>query len=100
MEFLRTNQTGAIPYTDSGFVKMVNNCNGYLAVNTGQTIVKVNDHILYPGIPGTNNGDSFPFGGNLGEIFVGTIKISFTGVGTNEVTIDQKFYVNLKETIQ
>ncbi len=100
MEFLRWDQTGAIPYTQSGFVKMVKNCNGYLAVNTGTTIVRVNDHVLYPGVPGTSNGDSLPAGGNLGEIFVGTIKIAFTGVGTNEVTIDQKFYVKIKENIQ
>lgn len=95
MEFLRYNTTGAQPYIESGFVKRVNNCNGFLAVNTGDTIVEVNDQVLYPGVPGTNNGDAKPVGGNYGEIFLGNIKIVFRPpIGANpQVTIDQKFYL-------
>jgi hypothetical protein len=95
MEFLKFDQTGAMPYFKSGWANMVNNCNGFLAVNTGDEIVRVNDHVLYPGVPGTNNGDTYPFFGHSGEIFSGTIKIAFgTGGGGNPaVTIDQKFYV-------
>jgi len=94
MDFLRYNTTGAQPYNQSTFVKRVQNCNGFIAVNTGDEIVTVNDRILYPGVPGTNNGDSITIGGNFGEIFLGNIKIAFAGGGAApEVTIDQKYYI-------
>lgn len=94
MEFIRYNTTGAQPYTIGGFVKRVNNCNGFRAVNTGDEIAFVNDQILYPGVPGTNIGDSVTVGGNYGEIFLGNIKIVFAGGGAQpEVQIDQKFYL-------
>lgn len=94
MDFLRFNTTGAQPYNESGFVKRVQNCNGFIAVNTGDEIVTVNDRILYPGVPGTNNGDSVTIGGNVGEIFLGNIKITFAGGGAApEVTVDQKYYI-------
>lgn len=99
MDFLKYNFTGAQPYRESGFVKRVNNCNGFIAVNTGDEIAVVNDQVLYPGVPGTNLGDSKTVGGNAGEVFLGNIKITFNGGGANpEVTIDQKFYI-LEENI-
>lgn len=92
--FLPYNTTGAIPYTLSGWVNMVDNCNGWLAVNTGDDPVEINDQILYPGIIGTSLGDAKPVGGNFGEIFKGTIKITFKGIGANpQVTIEQKYYM-------
>lgn len=92
--FIKYTTTGAIPYRQGGFVIRVNNCNGFKAVNTGDDPVTINDQILYPGTPGTIIGDSMTVGGNLGEIFVGTIKIAFAGIGVApEVTIDQKQYV-------
>lgn len=91
-KFLRYNTTGAVPYTQGGFVTRQENCNGFIAINTGDAIVFVNDRILYPGVPGTSNGDSVTVGGNFGEIYTGNIKISF-GAGANpQVTVEQKFY--------
>lgn len=91
-KFLIYNMTGAQPYDKSQILKPVKNCNGFIATNTGNTTVEVNGHILYPGTVGTSNGDAFTFGGNSGEIFLGTIKFSF-GPGTNpQVTINQKYY--------
>jgi hypothetical protein len=94
LTFLRYNTTGAQLYTTNNFVRRVSNCNGFIAINTGDEIVTVNDHVLYPGTPGTINGDSISFGGNAGEIFLGNISVVFAGGGTNpQVAIDQKFYI-------
>jgi len=92
MDFIRYNTTGAQPYNSSTFVKRVNNCNGFIAVNTGDEIVTVNDQILYPGVIGVSNGESKTVGGNAGEIFLGNIKISFAGGGVaQEGTNKQKY---------
>lgn len=92
--FIAYNTTMAVPYTQSTTVKRVNNCNGFIAVNTGDDIVFVNDQILYPGTIGILVGDSRTWGGNLYEIYLGAINIRFNGVGANpEVTIEQKFYI-------
>lgn len=96
-EFIKYNGTGAIPYHISQKVNRVKNCNGFLAVNTGGDVVRVNGHVLYPGtntlLPGGTLGDSHNWGGNRGEVYLGEIQITFLGVGPNpEVTIDQKFY--------
>lgn len=97
--FLRYNTTGAVPYVQSSSVKRVNNCNGFIATNTGDEIVIVNDRVLYPGVPGTSNGDSTTIGGNRGEIYLGTIQVTFLGGGAApQVTIEQKFYI-LDKTI-
>lgn len=92
-QFIKYNTTGAVPYNAGGFITKVDNCNGFIATNTGDAPVNVNDRILYPGVPGTNNGDSITIGGNFGELYFGNIKIDF-GAGANpEVTIEQKFYI-------
>lgn len=92
--FLRYNTTGAQTYNTGTMVKRVNNCNGYTAINTGDDPVTVGDTLLYPGVPGTVNGDSKTVGGNLGEIFLGNIRIVFSGIGVAPaVTIEQKFYI-------
>lgn len=94
MEFIKYNTTGAQVYTRSTVVKRVENCNGFIAVNTGDSIVTVNDRVLYPGVPGTSLGDSVTIGGNLGEIYLGQIKIVFAAGGLQpEITIEQKFYI-------
>jgi hypothetical protein len=94
MDFIRFNTTGAVPYNQGGTIKRVDNCNGFIAINTGDVIATVNDTILYPGVIGTVSGESKVVGGNLGEIFLGIINLKFTGAGANpEVTIEQKFYI-------
>jgi hypothetical protein len=92
-KFLRYNTTGAVPYTQGGFITKQENLNGFIATNTGDDPVFVNDRILYPGVIGTSNGDSITIGGNFGEIYTGNIKVSFQGIGAApQVTIEQKFY--------
>lgn len=92
-KFLKYNFTGAQPYNQSTYVRPVENCNGFKATNTGAVIVRVNDEILYPGTPGTVIGDSITFGGNLGEVYKGIIKITFDAGAGAEVTINQKQYI-------
>lgn len=101
MDFLRYNTTDAELYSASTVVKRVQNCNGYMATNTGDTIVRVNGMILYPGVPGINIGDSITEGGNAGEVFLGNIKIAFdAGGAAPEVSIKQKYYILDKPIIQ
>lgn len=79
----------------SGFVDVIKNCNGFTVTNTGDDTVQVNDQIFYPGVIGTNLGDSRSYGGNENEIFVGSIKVAFAGVGANPaVEIVQKFFID------
>jgi hypothetical protein len=95
-DFITFAQTGAQPFTKPGNYQPVPNCNGFFVVNTGDAIATVNGHILYPGTPGTINGDSVTFGGNIGEILTGSISVFF-GAGANpKIVIDQKFYNNIK----
>jgi hypothetical protein len=96
MQFIGYNTTGSQKYNVDQLVARVDNCNGFFAINTGDCPVRVNDQILYPGTPGTNSGEGMTVGGNLGEVYLGWIKIAFdlTGGGTApEVSIVQKFYV-------
>lgn len=94
MDFIRFNFTGAVPYTQGGNVKRVDNCNGFIAINTGDDLAWINDQPIYPGIIGTVTGESFSLVGDVGEIFLGLITVKFQGVGANpEVTINQKFYI-------
>lgn len=72
-------------YTDGAppQIKPMNGCIGYMATNTGDTIVTVNDKVLYPGVPGTNVGDSVVIGGHFGYEYKGYIRIVFAApVGT------------------
>ena len=94
MEFIIYNTTDAIPYTAGGTIKRVDNCNGFIAVNTGGDVAYINGQVIYPGVPGTSSGESVSIGGNLGEIYKGYINLKFAGTGSNpEVTIKQKFYI-------
>lgn len=100
-DFLFYNFTGAVPIITGGSVVRVNNCCGFIAINTGDDAVTVNDQVLYPGVPGTSIGDSMTVGGNLGEIFLGQINVKFAGVGVApQVTINQKFYILDKPMIK
>lgn len=94
IQFIAFATTGAQPYVESTRIKPVNNCNGYLAINTGDSTVIVDGHVLYPGVPGTNNGDSIAVGGNEGEILKSDIQITILPGGVNpQVTINQKYYL-------
>jgi ATP-dependent Lon protease len=97
-DFVQYNMTGAMTYTKNKTLKPEDYCNGFIVTNTGGCIVTVNGHVLYPGTPGTINGDSFTYGGNLGEVYTGNIKITFEVAGANpQCTVNQKFY-NLEKT--
>jgi hypothetical protein len=67
-------------------------CNSIIAINQGVTVATVNGVILNPGTAGVNNGESFVFGGNKGEIFYGRVDISFP-TGAGNVLVVQKIYL-------
>jgi len=84
-------------YNLSQEVPRVKNCNGFLATNIGDTPVTVNKKILFPSTtPLTVQGDAISFGGNEGEIYVGTIDIAFlVPLGaTPLIEIIQKYYID------
>ncbi len=66
-------------YTDgvSPQIKPMPGCFAVMATNIGDTIVHVNDKILYPGVPGTSVGDSVVIGGHFGYEYKGFIRILF-----------------------
>jgi hypothetical protein len=88
-----------VNYQVSGWYDIEKNCNGFTVTNIGDTIVKVNDQIFYPGVPGTSLGDSRSFGGNEGEIYMGRLKVAFqTPLGVApQIEVVQKVYVNIKQ---
>lgn len=75
----KLNNYDLIPqlYQLSAWYTIPPNTNGFTVTNTGDTIVRVNDLILYPGTIGTNLGDSISFGGNENERYVGKLKVAF-----------------------
>ncbi len=96
IKFLRWNTTSAMTYTTGQTVPRVDNCNGFIAKNIGDTIAFINDDILYPAPGPGASGESKTVGGNLGEIYLGQIKLRFDAIapGTNPaVSIEQKFYI-------
>ncbi len=83
-------------YETGGEIKVDERCNGFTAINTGDTLVFVNNIPLKPFPAGHPEltGAAIAIPGNLGEIFRGRIWIVFgqlPGV-TPQVTIIQKFY--------
>jgi hypothetical protein len=74
-------------------IKPMPGCFAVMATNTGDTIVRVNDIILYPGVIGTNVGESTVIGGHYGYEYKGFIRIVFnTPAGAQpEVAITQLF---------
>ncbi len=68
-------------------------CNSMIIVNQGDSIVTINSSIiLYPGVIGTRNGESFTFGGNAYEIYKGNVYIQFTGGTVDLCIVLQKIY--------
>ena len=67
-------------------------CNSIIFINQGTTIATVNGVVLNPGTPGVSNGESFQFGGNLGEEYNGRVDINFP-TGAGNVLAVQKIYL-------
>jgi hypothetical protein len=75
-------------------------CNGYVAVNIGDTLVQINQIPIKPPVAPNLSGESTGVQGNEGEIFIGNngeIPVTFInpgGAGVNQkVMIIEKYYV-------
>jgi hypothetical protein len=83
-------------YTVGGEIRVDPQCNGWTAINNGDTLVRVNNIPLLPFPPGHPEltGAAIAIPGNLGEFFTGRIWIVFDALpGVNPlVTIIQKYY--------
>lgn len=64
-------------YGRSEQATMSKKCVRYMFTNTGDTIVKVNDMIVYPGVPGTSLGDSRAISSFEDDLYRGTLEIAF-----------------------
>jgi hypothetical protein len=85
-------------YTTSKQHQLDKKCNGYVAINNGDTLVQVNQIPLKPPVLPTLSGESEGIQGNEGEIFVGqngVIPIIFLApAGVNpSVLIIEKYYL-------
>jgi hypothetical protein len=86
----------ALTYNQSGFITVIQNCNGFTFTNLGDTIAEVNGMVIFPSAtPLTDIGDSRSVGGNQNEVYTGNIKLSFRlPLGaTPLVEIAQKFFI-------
>lgn len=82
-------------YVSQGNIPAVANCNGWTAVNKGDTVVRINDIPLLPFPPGHPelSGESTGVMGNIGEVCVDSFKIFFDGGANPWLVLIQKFYV-------
>lgn len=81
----------------SGIITYFPGANGFLFTNTGLTIVRVNNKILYPGVPGTRVGDSVAIAAHKNDVFKGIIKVVFdTGAGS-ELELVQVYYMDVQQ---
>lgn len=84
-------------YNTSRQIPVAKGCNGYVATNLGDTIVTVNDQVLFPSAtPATVAGDSVSNMGNQGEIYTASkivIKFASPGGAAPLVEIQQKYYL-------
>lgn len=75
-------------------------CNGYFAVNRGDTLVKVNQFTLLPRLADNVSGESVGVAGNADEIFVGNnnaIQVVVTPAGAGQIAhlvIGWKYYID------
>jgi len=76
-------------------VEVQQNCNGVSIRNIGNTTAVINGVQILPAPAPGLSGESYSFGGNLGEIYTGRLQLRFLlPIGTNpNVEIIQKFYV-------
>jgi hypothetical protein len=83
-------------YDVGGEIPVDKNCNGWTAINTGDTLVRVCGIPLLPYPPGHPEltGAAVAIPGNKGEVFKGRIWIVFAAApGVNpQVVIIQKYY--------
>lgn len=92
IKFLEFNTTGAVIYNSGQSIKPYKGCNAIIITNTGDGIIMCNGRVLYPGVPGTSQGDAFTYGGNFGEIFTGIVNVSVISGAAPEYSVEQKFY--------
>lgn len=76
-------------------VQRAKNCFAVIVTNTGDTPLRFNNRILYPGVPGTSNGDSVSMGDATGKLFKGQIRIVFQApIGAApQVEVCQLYYL-------
>lgn len=80
-------------YIENRSIEVFENCNGFTAINSGETDCIVNGVLLHKG-SSTSMGESITFGGNINEIYCGRIDIAFQGPYSNpKLTIIQKIYL-------
>lgn len=69
-------------------IPVMNFCNGFTVRNVGTANVVVMGDTLAPN-------ESKSVGGNRGEIYVGRMDLRFTGAGTRQALVTQKYYMNI-----
>lgn len=72
---------------------------GFMFTNTGDTIVQVNNKILYPGVPGTRLGDAFSVAAHKNDAYKGIIKIAFQAPlgAAPAIEVVQVYYMDVKQ---
>lgn len=94
VKFLEVNTTGAAIYTEGQSIVPYKGCNAIIITNTGNGVINVNGRVLYPGVPGTSNGDAFTWGGNYAEIFKSILNVKIVSGAAPEYSVEQKFYTD------
>lgn len=94
VKFIEFNTTGAQLYDIGQTVVPYKGCNAIIITNTGDGIISVSGRLLYPGVPGTNNGDAFTWGGNANELFMGKLDVAVLGGANPQYSVEQKYYTD------
>lgn len=81
--------------TVSGEVELSTLCNGWVAINVGDTPVYVNGQLLNPALGPGLSGESRGVQGNRMELYKGRVVIAFQPpIGLNPLVLfTQKFYI-------
>lgn len=58
-------------------VEVPKDCFSIQYTNVGTAIAKVNNQVIYPGVPGTSLGDSRSMSAHEGEVYVGDLVLQF-----------------------
>jgi hypothetical protein len=91
----RMYNQSTLVYSQGGSIDVIRGCFAFMVTNLGDTTARVNGMLLYPSAtPTTDLGDSRTISGHDGDLFLGDIRLSFTGSGSNPlVEIVQLFYI-------